>query len=57
MRGTSAALNSPRPAQGALRSSRPRKRGRNSHTMMMDKSNAEIAGLIQKWPEGKGLIE
>jgi hypothetical protein len=26
----------------------------NSH-MMMDKNNAEIAGLIQKWLEGKGL--
>jgi len=27
----------------------------NSHMIMMDKNNAEVAGLIQKWLEGKGL--
>jgi hypothetical protein len=27
----------------------------NSHMMMMDKNNAEIAALIQNWLEGKGL--
>ena len=29
----------------------------NSHMMMMDKNNAEIAGLIQKWLEDKGLTK
>jgi hypothetical protein len=29
----------------------------NSHMMMMDKNNAEVAGLIQKWLEGKGLTK
>ena len=29
----------------------------NSHMMMMDKNNAEIAGLIQNWLEGKGLAK
>jgi hypothetical protein len=24
---------------------------------MMDKNNAEVAGLIQKWLEGKGLTK
>jgi hypothetical protein len=27
----------------------------NSHMVMMDKNNAEVAALIQKWLEGKGL--
>jgi hypothetical protein len=27
----------------------------NSHMMMMDKNNAEVAALIQAWLEGKGL--
>jgi pimeloyl-ACP methyl ester carboxylesterase len=27
----------------------------NSHMMMMDKNNLEVAGLIQNWLEGKGL--
>jgi len=29
----------------------------NSHMMMMDKNNAEVAGLIQNWLEGKGLVK
>ncbi|MGK0247083.1 MAG: hypothetical protein ACI9HH_005756, partial [Pseudomonadota bacterium] len=29
----------------------------NSHLMMMDKNNAEVAGLIQTWLEGKGLTK
>ena len=29
----------------------------NSHMMMMDKNNSEVAGLIQKWLEGKGLTK
>jgi hypothetical protein len=29
----------------------------NSHMMMMDKNNAEIAALIQNWLEGKGLTK
>ena len=29
----------------------------NSHMMMMDKNNAEVAGLIQTWLEGKGLTK
>ena len=29
----------------------------NLHMMMMDKNNAEVAGLIQKWLEGKGLTK
>jgi hypothetical protein len=29
----------------------------NSHMVMMDKNNAEIAALIQKWLEGKGLTK
>jgi hypothetical protein len=29
----------------------------NSHMLMMDKNNAEIAEVIQKWLEGKGLVE
>ena len=29
----------------------------NSHMMMMDKNNAEIADLIQKWLVRKGLVE
>jgi len=29
----------------------------NSHMVMMDKNNAEVAGLIQKWLEGKGLTK
>jgi hypothetical protein len=29
----------------------------NSHMMMMDKNNAEIAALIQTWLEGKGLTK
>src|SRR5262249_53095479 len=29
----------------------------NSHMMMMDKNNLVIAGLIQKWMEGKGLVK
>ena len=27
----------------------------NSHMMMMDKNNIEVANLIQAWLEGKGL--
>jgi pimeloyl-ACP methyl ester carboxylesterase len=29
----------------------------NSHMMMQDKNNAEIANVIQKWLVGKGLVE
>ena len=29
----------------------------NSHMMMMDKNNTEIAALIQTWLEGKGLTK
>src|SRR6202023_3695660 len=29
----------------------------NSHMMMMDKNNSEIAALIQNWLEGKGLTK
>jgi hypothetical protein len=29
----------------------------NSHMLMMDKNNAEIADVIQKWLVGKGLAE
>jgi hypothetical protein len=29
----------------------------NSHMLMMDRNNAEVAALIQKWPEGKGLTK
>ena len=29
----------------------------NSHMMMMDKNNLEVAGLIQNWLEGKGLTK
>jgi hypothetical protein len=29
----------------------------NSHMMMMDRNNAEVAGLIQKWLEGKSLTK
>ena len=29
----------------------------NSHMMMMDKNNSEVAALIQKWLEGKGLTK
>jgi hypothetical protein len=29
----------------------------NSHMLMMDKNNAEIAEVIQKWLVGKGLVE
>jgi pimeloyl-ACP methyl ester carboxylesterase len=29
----------------------------NSHMLMMDKNNAEVAALIQKWLEGKGLTK
>jgi hypothetical protein len=29
----------------------------NSHMLMMDKNNAEVASLIQKWLEGKGLTK
>jgi len=29
----------------------------NSHMMMQDKNNAEIADVIQKWLVGKGLVE
>ncbi len=28
----------------------------NSHMMMMDKNNTEVAALIQKWLSGKGLV-
>jgi pimeloyl-ACP methyl ester carboxylesterase len=29
----------------------------NSHLVMMDKNNLEVAGLIQRWLEGKGLTK
>ena len=29
----------------------------NSHMMMMDKNNGQVAGLIQNWLEGKGLTK
>ena len=29
----------------------------NSHMIMMDKNNTEVAGLIEKWLEGKGLTK
>ncbi|HEY1363435.1 MAG TPA: esterase [Xanthobacteraceae bacterium] len=29
----------------------------NSHMMMQDKNNAEIAGVIQRWFVGKGLVD
>ena len=29
----------------------------NSHMMMMDRNNAEVAALIQAWLEGKGLTK
>ena len=29
----------------------------NSHMMMQDKNNAEIAEVIQKWLVGKGLVD
>ena len=29
----------------------------NSHMMMMDKNNAQVAGLIQNWLESKGLTK
>jgi hypothetical protein len=29
----------------------------NSHMLMMDKNNAEIADVVQKWLAGKGLVE
>ncbi len=29
----------------------------NSHMMMMDKNNIEVAALIQTWLEGKGLTK
>jgi hypothetical protein len=29
----------------------------NSHMMVMDRNNAEVAGLIQKWLEGKSLTK
>jgi pimeloyl-ACP methyl ester carboxylesterase len=29
----------------------------NSHMIMMDKNNAEVANLIQRWLEGKGLTK
>ncbi len=29
----------------------------NSHMLMMDRNNAEVAALIQKWLEGKGLVK
>ena len=29
----------------------------NSHMMMQDKNNAEIADVIQRWMVGKGLVE
>ena len=29
----------------------------NSHMIMMDRNNAEVAALIQKWLEGKGLTK
>jgi hypothetical protein len=29
----------------------------NSHMLMQEKNNAEIADVIQKWLAGKGLVE
>ena len=29
----------------------------NSHMLMMDKNNAQIADLIQKWLADKGLVQ
>ena len=29
----------------------------NSHMLMQDKNNAEIAEVIQKWLVGKGLVD
>jgi hypothetical protein len=29
----------------------------NTHFMMMEKNNAEIADVIQKWLVGKGLVD
>jgi hypothetical protein len=29
----------------------------NSHMLMMDKNNAEIADVIHKWLAGKGLVD
>ena len=29
----------------------------NSHMIMMDKNNIEVADVIQKWLEGKGLTK
>jgi hypothetical protein len=29
----------------------------NSHMLMMDKNNGEIADLIQKWLSEKGLVD
>ena len=29
----------------------------NSHMMMMDKNNGQVASLIQNWLEGKGLTK
>ena len=29
----------------------------NSHMLMQDKNNAQIAEVIQKWPVGKGLSD
>ena len=29
----------------------------NSHMLMMDKNNGEIADLIQKWLSDKGLVD
>jgi hypothetical protein len=29
----------------------------NSHMLMQDKNNAEIADVIQTWMVGKGLVE
>lgn len=29
----------------------------NSHFLMMEKNNAEIADLIQKWLAGEGLVD
>jgi hypothetical protein len=29
----------------------------NSHMLMMDKNNAQVSDLIQKWLTDKGLVE
>jgi len=29
----------------------------NSHMLMMDKNNAQVADVIQKWLLGKGLVD